>query len=97
MPPLDTHLLHHGVSPAPARRELLSDTQILKHFLSLSPDLRRRHFADTSAVASQVGLSRRTIQLWIEVGSIRAVRVGRRYQVVLASVYGYLEAIQEDA
>lgn len=39
-----------------------------------------------------VGLSQRTIQLWIEVGFITAIKIGRKYQVSLDSLRAYLES-----
>ena len=75
------------VHPAPLQS---SDRDLLKLFLSLPRPERQHRFADTARTAEIVGMSRRTIQLWIELDQIRAVRVGKRYHVLLDSVYDYL-------
>ena len=67
-----------------------SERDLLKLFLSLPKRERLLRFADTARTAEMVGMSRRTIQLWIEIGQIKAVRVGSRYQVLVDSVHGYL-------
>lgn len=74
--------------PLPLR--LSSDRDLLVLFLSLPKIERKDQFADTARTAEIVGMSRRTIQLWIELGQIRAVRVGKKYHVHLGSVHGYL-------
>ena len=67
-----------------------SDSDLLKLYLSLPQYERRKRFADTAETAEIVGISRRTIQLWIELGQIRAVRVGKKYYVHIDSVHRYL-------
>jgi excisionase family DNA binding protein len=74
--------------PGPLRSS--SDRDLLVLFLSLPKIERKIQFADTAQTAEFVGMSRRTIQLWIELGQIRAVRVGKKYHVHLGSVHGYL-------
>jgi excisionase family DNA binding protein len=76
--------------PVPCRCFEPSKDDLLKLFLSLPRPERLDRFADTARTAEIVGMSRRTIQLWIELGQIRAVRVGKKYQVHLDSVHGYL-------
>jgi excisionase family DNA binding protein len=80
------------VSPvlAPVPLQPSSDRDLLVLFLSLSKTERKNQFADTAQTAEIVGMSRRTVQLWIELGQIRAVRVGKKYHVHLDSVHGYL-------
>ncbi len=68
------------------------EEELLEHYLALDDERRARKFADTARVAHFVGLSQRTIQLWIEIGLIRAVRIGRKYQVDLESVKAHLRA-----
>lgn len=75
---------------APCRCYEPSKDELLHLFLSLPKPERLNQFADTARTAEIVGMSRRTIQLWIELGQIRAVRVGKKYQVLLDSVHGYL-------
>lgn len=77
--------------PAPCRCFEPAKDDLLKLFLSLPRPERLHQFADTARTAEMVGMSRRTIQLWIELGQIRAVRVGKKYQVLLDSVHGYLD------
>lgn len=67
-----------------------SDTALLNLFLTLDKSERRKHFACTLRTSEMVGVSRRTIQNWIEMGQIRAVRVSKKYQVHLESVQDYL-------
>jgi excisionase family DNA binding protein len=38
-----------------------------------------------------VGVSSRTIQLWIEGGKIKAIAVGRKYKVHFGSLLAYIE------
>ena len=70
----------------------MTEEELLEYYLGLDEPLRARKFADTARVAHFVGLSQRTIQLWIEIGFIRAVRIGRKYQVDLESVKAHLRA-----
>ncbi len=64
--------------------------ELLNLFLSLTPQQRQLRFADTSRAAQITGLTQRTIQMWIEFGSIDAVHVGRKYQIDLESLRNYL-------
>jgi len=66
------------------------ETALLDFYLSLDKQEKRKHFACTLRTAEMVGVSRRTIQLWIEFGQIQAIRVSKKYQVVLSSVQEYL-------
>jgi excisionase family DNA binding protein len=66
------------------------EDKLLHCYLTLNPEKRLERFADTSRAAEITGLSRRTIQFWIEVGQIHAVRLGKKYQVDLHSLYDYL-------
>ena len=70
----------------------LNEEQLLEFYLSLSLQKRSEAFASTARAAEIAGLSQRTIQFWIEVGAIRALCVGRRYQVSLDSLKAYLRA-----
>jgi excisionase family DNA binding protein len=65
-------------------------TSLLDLYLSLDKLEKRRQFACTLRTAEMVGVSRRTIQLWIELGQIQAIRVSKKYQVYLSSVQDYL-------
>lgn len=67
-----------------------TEEELLNIFLSLHPAQRRTEFADTARTADIAGLSRRTIQGWIDTGLVLAVRVGKKYQVWLPSLRFYL-------
>lgn len=82
------HVSSTALSPVPLQPS--SDRDLLKLFLSLPKEERKNRFADTAKTAEIVGMSRRTVQLWIELGQIQAVRVGKKYHVLLDSVHGYL-------
>ena len=69
-----------------------TDEQLLEIYLSLPVAQRQERFVSTVAAARFVGLSQRTMQLWIEFGTIRAVTVGRKYFVDLQSVRKELRA-----
>lgn len=62
-------------------------------YLSLPKKQRDEQFAGTLRAAEMAGLSQRTIQLWIECGKIRAVCVGRKYQVNLDSLLEHLRSL----
>jgi excisionase family DNA binding protein len=63
-----------------------SDNELLELYLRLQANDRAARFADTARAAELVGLSRRTIQSWIDAGVIRAIPVGKKYQVCLESL-----------
>jgi len=69
-----------------------SDDQLLEIYLSLPIAQRQERFVSTVRAARFVGLSQRTMQLWIEFGTIQAVTVGRKYLVDLQSVRKELRA-----
>ena len=72
--------------------ETLAADDLLSLYLSLPEGKRRQKFANTSEAAGMVGLSRRTIQMWIEGGLIAAIKIGRKYQVSLDSLRAYLKS-----
>lgn len=63
---------------------------LLSRYLALPMNKRREQFAGTARTAELTGVAQRTIQLWIEIGAIQAIQVGRKYQVSLDSVRKYL-------
>lgn len=69
-----------------------TDDQLLEVYLNLPPAQRQERFVSTVQAAQFVGLSQRTMQLWIEFGTIQAVTVGRKYLVDLQSVKKELRA-----
>lgn len=70
----------------------LSDEQLLDFYLGLPSKERDGMFADTARAAEIVGLSQRTIQLWIEIGLIRALLLGGKYKICLQSLKNYLRS-----
>jgi excisionase family DNA binding protein len=65
---------------------------LLDLYLTLPPDVRNARFAGTSCAAQLLGLSQQAIHSWINKGHVAAIRVGKKYQVDLASLRAYLLA-----
>ncbi|MEA2563465.1 MAG: hypothetical protein QOH06_4969 [Acidobacteriota bacterium] len=76
---------------SPVRIEGCTDAELLSLYLSLSPASREKIFVNTAQAATITGVSIRTIQLWIECGTVRAIIVGSKYRVVLQSLRAHLE------
>ncbi len=74
----------------PALTNDMTDEELLELYLSLPKREREARFISTAQTAELAGLSVRTIQLWIESGALRAVAVGRKYRVDIASLREYL-------
>lgn len=72
--------------------EDLSDDELFNLYLAMPEEQRKKRFANTWRAAKIVGLSQRTIQLWVEAGLVRAVVIGRKYQVSLDSLKAYLKS-----
>jgi len=70
----------------------ISDEQLLELYLSMSSKQRNEKFSNTAQAAELAGISQRTIQFWIEIGVIRAVPIGKKYQVDLSSLKEYLKS-----
>jgi len=68
-----------------------TDEQLLEKYLAMPKETRDRHFVGTASAAEIANVSRRTIELWIQGGMVRAVLVGRKYQVSLPSLVAYLK------
>ena len=69
----------------------MTEEEMLELYLSLPPKLRDERFACTKFAADLTGLSLRTIQFWIESGSIQAISVGKNYRVDLDSLRKHLK------
>jgi excisionase family DNA binding protein len=82
-------IMTYRVSPAEIAN--LTDAEVLHLYLSLPPASREKAFINTAQAAEITGLSMRTIQLWIESGAVRAIAIGRKYQIVLESLKAHLE------
>jgi excisionase family DNA binding protein len=76
---------------SPSLISTLTDEELLDHYLSLTPRRRQESFIDTARAAEITGVSVRTIQLWVDVGAVRALAIGGRYRVVVESLKGYLK------
>ena len=68
-----------------------TDEELLRLYLKLPKKERSQFFADTARAAELTDLSQRTIQFWIESGAIRAIPIGKKYQIYLESLSDYLE------
>lgn len=73
----------------------LTDSDLLKLYLAASAQERANLFADTGRAADLTGVSSRTIQFWVETGAVRAIAIGRRYEIYLPNLTWYLETRME--
>jgi len=80
--------MSRNLAPPPINN--MTDEQLLELYLSLPKPEREARFVSTANTAELAGLSVRTIQLWIESGALRAVPVGKKYRVDVASLREYL-------
>jgi excisionase family DNA binding protein len=71
--------------------DLTDSERLLQLYLTLPERKRHEEFAGTAEVAEITCLSQRTIQLWIEIGAIQAISIGKKYQVYLSSLREYLK------
>ena len=76
---------------SPVEIVTLPNAELLNLYLSLPPASRDMVFINTAHAAKITGVSVRTIQLWIEVGAVQAIVVGRKYRIVLESLRIHLE------
>ena len=67
-----------------------SREELLKQYLSLPEDQREQKFPTTTCAAQLVGMSRRTIQYWVEIEKIEAIFVGKICRVRFDSLMTYL-------
>ena len=65
---------------------------LLQLYLSLPADRREQMFPGTMRAAKLVGISRRTIQFWVEIGKVEAISVGRKYKVHLESLLARIQS-----
>jgi len=77
---------------SPTRIARFTDAELLSLYLSLSPAPRETIFVNTAEAAEITGVSMRTIQLWVECGTVRAISIGRKYRIVLESLREYLRS-----
>jgi hypothetical protein len=69
-----------------------TDEQLIDEYLAMPKKTRDRQFVDTASAAEIADVSQRSIELWIGSRAIRAVLVGRKYQVSLPSLISYLKS-----
>jgi excisionase family DNA binding protein len=78
--------------PSSSKAAVNSKSEHLLHlYLSLSADLREQEFLSTTRAAKLVGVSRRTIQFWVETGKVEAISVGRKYKVHIESLLALVQ------
>jgi excisionase family DNA binding protein len=65
---------------------------LLEQYLLLPDDQREQKFPTTERAAELTGLSRRTIQYWVEIKDIEAIFVGKICRVRLDSLVTYLKS-----
>jgi len=65
---------------------------LIQLYLSLPADRREQVFPGTTRAAKLVGISRRTIQFWVEIGKVEAISVGRKYKVHLESLLALIQS-----
>jgi excisionase family DNA binding protein len=49
-------------------------------------------FPGTTRAAKLVGIPRRTIQFWVEIGKVEAICVGRKYKVHFESLLALIQS-----
>jgi excisionase family DNA binding protein len=63
---------------------------LFQRYLSLPANQREQEFPSTTRAAKRVGVSPRTIQLWIEGGKIKAISIGKKYKVHFGSLLAHI-------
>lgn len=66
------------------------ELKLLDEYFALPVNQRDKLFANTARAAELVGLSQRTIQLWIDMGLVKAFFLGRKYMVSLLSLKSHI-------
>jgi excisionase family DNA binding protein len=65
---------------------------LIRLYLSLPADRREQMFPGTTRAAKLVGIPRRTIQFWVEIGKVEAICVGRKYKVHFESLLALIQS-----
>jgi excisionase family DNA binding protein len=68
---------------------------LVRQYLRLPADERRRLFLTTRQASQLVGTAQRTVQSWIAEGKLEAIRLGGRY-LVHAESLGHLVRVAND-
>jgi excisionase family DNA binding protein len=74
----------------------ITDEELLDRYISLSEKERVEEFLTTEHAAEIAGMSQRTIQLWVDVGDLRAIFLGRKCRVHRDSLMAYLKYCNND-
>jgi excisionase family DNA binding protein len=64
---------------------------LFRRYLSLPAGQREKEFPSTTRAAERVGVSPRTIQLWIDDGKVMAIFIGRKYKVHYESLLAHIQ------
>ena len=72
------------------------NADLVRHYLRLTADERRRLFLTTRQAAQLVGTAQRTVQSWINEGKLEAIRLGGRYLVHSESIAGLVRSASEE-
>ena len=64
---------------------------LLNLYLTTPSKQRDEQFVSTARAAEIAGVSRRTIQSWIDSGDVSAIRIGKCYKVSRESFHEFLE------
>ena len=72
------------------------NADLVRNYLRLTPDERRRLFLTTRQAARLVGTAQRTVQSWINEGKLEAIRLGGRYLVHSASLARLVRSATEE-
>jgi excisionase family DNA binding protein len=73
------------------------EEDLLEKYLTLDENQRDQDFPTTKSAAKLAGVSRRTIQFWVETGAVEAIFVGRKCRVNFDSLKKYLKSRVEGA
>lgn len=69
-----------------------SREDLLEQYLSLPEDQREQKFPTTERAAKLTGMSRRTIQYWVEIDEVEAIFVGKNCRVEFDSLMTCLKS-----
>ena len=69
----------------------VTPSELLNLYLAMPHKQREEQFPSTASAAEIAGVSRRTIQSWIDRGDLSAIRIGKCYKVSRDSLRDYLQ------
>jgi excisionase family DNA binding protein len=65
---------------------------LFQQYLSLPVVQREKEFVSTARAAKCVGVSRRTVQYWVQTGKVKAIFIGRKCKVHIKSLLDYVQS-----